>query len=53
VRRGGIDFHERLLVGLDRGREGRAPSRGPFAYLPVSSCGAPTGFDSGDPRWRR
>ena len=20
---------------------------------PVSSCGAPTGFDSGEPRWRR
>jgi hypothetical protein len=21
--------------------------------MPVASCGVPTGFDSGDPRWRR
>ena len=24
-----------------------------YPLLPVSACGAPTGFDSGEPRWRR
>jgi hypothetical protein len=25
----------------------------PYPLLAVSVCGAPTGFDSGEPRWRR
>lgn len=36
-----------LAAGQDRQRTNGQPVR------PVSSCGAPTGFDSGEPRWRR
>ena len=34
-------------------RGGTGPGGRRYAVLPVSSCGEPTGFDSGDPRCRR
>jgi hypothetical protein len=30
-----------------------AGNRSPQPSMPVAVCGAPTGFDSGEPRWRR
>src|SRR3954470_10625166 len=51
-----LDFGVRPLriscevVGI---RPGILAAAGGHPSTPVASCGAPTGFDSGDPRWRR
>src|SRR5215218_9985785 len=51
-----------IVAGPPAWRKGRAPAQAINASslvrlraqeLPVSLCGAATGFDSGDPRWRR
>jgi hypothetical protein len=47
VARAEIPASERRTAPRRRARSRRYP------WTPVASCSAPTGFDSGDPRWRR
>ena len=42
-----------LIRAVGQKRRSRSAETAPYPSTPVAWCGAPTGLDSGEPRWRR
>ncbi|MCF3179960.1 phage DNA packaging protein J [Streptomyces polychromogenes] len=50
---GAFPFRPRPCRSTHGKRTGARTSAPPQPSMPVEECAAPTGFDSGEPRWRR